>query len=99
MNNSSRIIRNAKDIPNVVNKVRYAEHLESIKVILIGVGEDTYVKTYLDDLTRDANIDQYIWVGDATPNSLAKMADFISKSVSSASQSLGTGGPSQNLTF
>jgi hypothetical protein len=36
---------------------------------------------------------------DASAKSLARLAAFISKSVSSQSQSLGSGGPSQAQTF
>ena len=35
--------------------------------------------------------------GDATPAKLAKLAVFISTSISSQSQHLGTGGPSQQI--
>ena len=39
----------------------------------------------------------HIDVGDATPRKLAKLAAFVSQSISSQSQALGTGGPSQNI--
>jgi hypothetical protein len=99
MENASRKARNPDSIIKAIEKIRIAENLESIKTILIGVGDDTTVNQYLAQVQADAKIDQYLWVGDATPSKLAKMADFISRSVSSTSQALGTGGPSQNLTF
>ncbi len=99
MDNSSRKARNPAAIAAAVEKVRQAENLESIKTILIGVGHEGSVKGYLEALQRDAKLDQFLWIGEATPAKIAKMADFISRSVSSASQSLGTGGASQNLTF
>lgn len=80
-------------------QIHKAEHLESLKVVLIGIGEQRSVQSYLEQLKKDAKLDQYVWVGDASPSNLAKLADFISRSVSSASQSLGTGGASQNLDF
>ena len=43
-------------------------------------------------------ISQYIDAGAATKGKLAKLADFVSQSVSSQSQALGTGGPSQNIS-
>jgi hypothetical protein len=73
--------------------------LESLKTILIGIGDETQVENYLKNFASNAGLDQYLWVGNATPSKIAKLADFISRSVSSASQSLGTGGPSANLTF
>lgn len=98
MNNASTVATEAR-IAQIAAKARMDEHLESLKVILIGVGNEGDVKDYLKNFTDNAKIDQYVWIGDATPGKIAKLAEFISRSVSSASQSLGTGGPSANLTF
>jgi hypothetical protein len=88
----------ALKIKDGLEKVRKAENLESIKVILIGVGNQGSVQTYLDNLHQQAGLDQFVWIGSADPKALAKMAAFVSNSISSSSQALGTGGPSQNLT-
>lgn len=93
-------VHDATHIEQLIKDIHKAETLESLKTILIGVGtdeEDTVNK--LEEFQAVAGFDQFEKVEDATPESLAKVADFISRSVSSASQSLGTGGPSQNLTF
>lgn len=95
--NGSRIGNPAK-IKAAIEKVKKDESLESLKVILIGVGDQGSVQHYLDTLHNDAGLDQFVWVGQATAKSLAKLADFVSKSISSSSQALGSGGPSQNLT-
>jgi hypothetical protein len=91
----------ATEVGNVLNEARRDEALESINTILIGVGVGSYsgVSTYLDAFKNDAGLTQYVEIKDANDKSLAKVADFISKSVSSQSSSLGTGGPSQALTF
>lgn len=47
----------------------------------------------------DAGFTQYVEVDNATDAKLAKLADFVSRSVSSQSQALGSGGPSKALTF
>jgi uncharacterized protein YegL len=74
--------------------------LESIKLILIGVNDSSsHLKRYLDDFKTDAGFDEYISLGDVTPAKLAKLAEWISQSISSASQSLGTGGPSKAVNF
>lgn len=91
-------IGNPTKIKAAIEKVKRAESLESIKVILIGVGDQSSVKGYLDTLQQDAGLDQFVWVGQADAKSLAKLAAFVSKSISSSSQALGTGGPSKNLT-
>lgn len=96
--NSSQIGSPTK-IKNLIAKIRKEEKLESIKVVLIGVGDQTAMKVYLDKFKDDAGLDQFVWIGDATPSKLAKLAEFISKSVSSSSQALGSGGASQDITF
>ena len=47
----------------------------------------------------NAGFTQYIELADAKANTLAKLADFVSRSISSQSQSLNTGGPSKSLSF
>lgn len=74
------------------------EWLESIQVILIGINATQY-KNILESFKQNANLSKYIDVADASPNKLAKLADFVSRSISSQSQALGSGGQSQLLTF
>lgn len=74
------------------------EWLESLNVVLVGINAQQY-KQELQKFVADAKLTQYVDVGDATPQRLAKLADFVSRSISSQSQSLGTGGASQALTF
>jgi hypothetical protein len=75
------------------------ESLESLTTVLIGVSVDTATDAYLQQLKTDAGFSQYVGLADATTKSLAKLGGFISRSISSASQSVGTGGPSAPLTF
>ena len=77
-------------------KARKGEKLESIISILIGINAGAY-SAELQDFQQKAGMDHYIDVGDATPRKLAKLAAFVSQSISSQSQALGTGGPSQNI--
>ena len=51
---------------------------------------------FLDGFATEAGM-KYLSAGDATNGKLAKLAEFVSQSVSSQSQSLGTGGPSQTI--
>ncbi len=53
---------------------------------------------YLKGFQKEAGLTHFLPMKDASKNSLAKLAAFISKSISSQSQALGTGGPSQALT-
>lgn len=76
------------------------ENLESLVSILVGVNIlDASVKQTLETFHKEAGFTQYIDVGEASAKKLAKLADFVSKSISSQSQSLGSGGPSKQLTF
>lgn len=99
MENQSHVARDPAKILEAIRAVQEAEQLESLKTVLIGVGDEGHVKQYLEGVKVSAGYDQYIWGGQLTPASLAKIANFVSRSVSSASQSLGTGGPSANLNF
>lgn len=74
------------------------EYLESINVILIGINAKQCINK-LQSFKTNADLTQFIDAGDATPQNLARLAQFVSKSISSQSQSLGTGGASQALTF
>ena len=86
------------DIAEAVRKAKKSEIMESFQSVLIGI-DDVSVSGYLQNFKDEAELDDFISVGDATPEALAKLGQFISKSVSSTSQSLGSGGPSQLLTF
>ena len=77
-------------------KARTSEKLESLISILIGINVGNYGQE-LQDYQQKTGMDHYIDVGDATPRKLAKLAAFVSQSISSQSQALGTGGPSQNI--
>lgn len=77
------------------------EALESMRAVLLGVNVDPQSGTSrtLESFRTDAGFDQYVAIGDATESRLARLADFVSRSISSQSQALGTGGASQVLTF
>ncbi len=74
-----------------------AEFLESHIIVLIGINVAQY-RAQLEHFQKEAKLDKFIDAGDATPSKLAKLAEFVSQSVSSQSQSLGTGGPSQAIS-
>ena len=85
------------------NSIRH-EEIESIVTVLIGLTDPNTswngdVKKYLEKFSKEANLTQFVDIGSATPQKLAKLANFVSQSVSSQSQALGTGAPSQTLNF
>jgi len=77
-------------------RARTSEQLESLISILVGINAKP-CQAALDQFKDEAGITHYRDAGDATPRNLAKLAAFVSASVSSQSQALGTGGPSQNI--
>ena len=87
-------------IKSTVNSIRVNEELESVDAILIGVNDsDSYLKQELEQYKADAGFDQYVSLGDVSPGKLAKLAQWVSNSISSTSQVLGTGGASQPVSW
>lgn len=86
-------------IATLINKTRQNEVLESISTVLIGMTSNDDVNTYLKAFVKDGELDEYIDMGDVSKSKLAKLAKYISRSTSSTSQALGTGNPSQSLSF
>jgi len=74
------------------------EKLESFTTVLIGMGTSAQG---LQAFHADAGLTQFVDLGDITAGKLSKLAGMTSKSISSTSQSLGTGAaaPLQSLTF
>ena len=87
----------ATDVKAALEKAMRVEALESLVSILVGVGTRQYpqLSQYLQDFQTAAGFTQYVEIADANAKTLAKLAAFISKSISLQSQSLGTGGPSK----
>jgi uncharacterized protein YegL len=89
---------NVSAVRNKVDEVTQNEELSgTIFTILIGVN-DTQCASALQKFKDEAGLDHYLSMGDATPENLAKLAQFVNKSISSASQSLASG-TSIDLTF
>jgi uncharacterized protein YegL len=89
----------AKEVEKVLDETRRAESLDSIAVVLVGMTKESNTSQALEAFKKDANLDEYIEMGEVSSGKLAKLAGYVSKSISSTSQSLGSGGPSQSLAF
>jgi len=91
-------VRLSEPIKARVEAIRKAECLQNILIVLIGVTDNNVsLSTYLQDFKDGAALDQYIDIGTATPGKLAKLGEFISASVSSASSALAQKQASQPL--
>ncbi len=73
------------------------EILESFLSVLVAVNAARY-EPQLRAFQRGAGITQYVDAGDATPGNLAKLAAFVSRSVSSQANAQGTGQAGQLAT-
>jgi len=87
-------------VKDSLKEAMMAENLESIVTILVGVGVGQYpeVGPRLTEFKDEAGLTQFVDINDANAKSLAKLADFISKSISAQSQSLGSGAASTQLS-
>ena len=93
-----------KSIKDKVSSAVSAEKIESLITVLVGLHDpkgswSNEVVQHLEMFQEDAELSQFVDAGDATAGKLAKLANFVSQSVSSQSQVLGSGAASQNLTF
>lgn len=96
---------NASKVPPSLVKATFAagiqsEALESIVSVLIGVNVQNWqVSRYLKAFHHEAGFTQYVELDNADAKTLARLAEFVSQSISAQSQALGTGGASQPLVF
>jgi len=102
MNNRGTMTPN--EIKKKVQTALAKEDIESLVTILIGLHDPNLdwqaeVTQALSEFQTQADITQFVDVGDATPENLAKLGNFVSESISSQSNALGTGSPSQTLRF
>lgn len=89
-----------KDVKDALARAQQSEALESIVTILIGINvTEPAVSRFLAQYKDEAGFQQYIEANDASPKTFARIAGFISKSVSSQSQSVGSKQASQPVTF
>lgn len=87
-----------KQIQKAINEVQKAESLESLTVVLVGVTQGNQgLSGYLKDFADQTGITSYIDIGSVSAGKIAKLANFISHSISSTSSALGTGKASQPL--
>lgn len=87
------------DVQQALHESVAGEVMESHLSILIGIDTGySSVKQELADFQQKTGMDKFIWAGEATKGKLAKLAEFVSQSISSTSQALGTGGPSQKIS-
>lgn len=96
--NNSKRGNTVATVQKAIKTVTEKEQVESLITLLVGINAAS-CKKYLQNVKDQGGFDEYIDVENFDYKVGAKLAKFVSKSVSSQSQALGTGGPSQVLTF
>ena len=98
MDNASKL--SAKSVKEALSRAVTSEALETIVSILIGVNvQDPEVGRYLRQFYAETGFTQYVELDKADARTLARLAEFVSQSISAQSRALGTGGPSRSLVF
>lgn len=85
-------------LKKLLETAKKQEVIESLITVLIGINIQD-CKDILEDFQKKSGITQFVDAGNATPQRLAYLAAFVSKSISSQSQAVGSGAPSQPVTF
>lgn len=87
-------------IKDALNKAVRSEALESMVTVLLGVNvNDSHFHARLESVHKDCGLTQFEILENANSKTLAKLANFVSQSISSQSQALGSGGPSKSISF
>lgn len=89
----------ANTVGDSVKTALTSEALESLVTILVGVNASAGLQGYLKEFKDKAGLSQFVSIDDATDRKIAKLADFVSKSISAQSQAIGSGGPSQAVSL
>lgn len=98
MDNASRLP--ARKVKEALSLAVKSEALESVVSVLIGVNvQDAQAARFLQQFHKDAGFTQYVELDKADAKTLARLAEFVSRSVSAQSLALGTGGASRPLVF
>lgn len=97
--NNINKVANPDMIKKTLSKIKKDEKLDSMNVILVAASDDPQVVAACEQFKNDAGLNQFVKMGEATKDNLAKFAQFASASVSSTSQALNSGGPSKPISF
>ena len=90
----------ATTVADALTRAVTNEDVESVVSVLVGVAvADAALSGYLREFKGKGGFDQYVELAKADTSTLARLADFVSRSISAQSQALGTGGSSRRLSF
>lgn len=97
--NASTFTKN--EVKKILAESLQNEKIQGLVTVLIGVNiQDPSIGQVLKEFQKDAGITQYIEIDNASAKTLARLAEFVSKSISSQSQALANkSGAAAPLTF
>jgi uncharacterized protein YegL len=85
-------LQTVKSVKKSIQKVVREEHLESLMTVLIGVNVQTKSLSYaLKKFSTEGGLHQYIEIERADHQSLSRLANFVSRSISLQSRALSVG--------
>ena len=88
------------DVKAALDGARQAEALEALTTVLIGVNVgDARIAGYLKAFQGDAGLGRYVELERADADMLARLADFVGRSICAQSLALGSGRASPSLSF
>lgn len=82
------------NIQNELAAIKTAEVLDSILIIMVGFRPEPHIEAVQKNFASQCGM-KYVKLTEATPQRLAKLAQFVSHSVSSQSSQIGTGQAAQ----
>jgi hypothetical protein len=97
MDNASTL--GVRQLREALDRAVTGEAVASLVSVLVGVNvQNPTVGAYLQDLKTAAGFTEYVEIARANAQTLAGLAQFVSRSIASQSRALGSGGPS-SLVF
>lgn len=96
---NNRGVGTIRSVGRAISAATKTEATESMVSILIGVGVGSDISDELKEFKEGSKLSQYVETKEATAKTLSKLAEFVSKSISAQSQSLGTGGASTPISL
>lgn len=85
-------------IKQLIEENKKQECLDSLVTVLIGINSSRF-KNKLEQVKVEAQLTSYIDAGDVNEDNLARLAQFVSRSISSQSINVGSGNVLDNLTI
>jgi len=100
--NASRL--RPQDVKQLNKNATLSEKIFGLVTVLVGVVDDKYdnaerIREYLKKYREEADIDKYVEINDSSAKGFAKLAEFVSQSISSVSEALPEGEDAKSVSL